>query len=423
MNKKILSFVAAAAIAITAAGCGAKDTMSSVVPTQGPSVLSSGTTFDTVVVEFEGNADMNVTFGDFLKEYKYYLAGYQITDDSVEPYVSMLSGQREYIVNYLVNERIMEKKFAELGLTLTDEDNKQIEQDTQSGIENMKNTFKNRVQLASGGEALSAEELTKRAEEEYNKMLTDCGLTEEDLKNWQRSIYIQQKLTDHLNAGFVYEYSEAEKEVQTIIADAKAAYEKDNSDYDPDALKSLYIPDGSRYVQHILLKFDDATTTQISQLRQAGSNADADKLREEKIAAMSAEIAEVESKVASGEDFSALMVQYSDDGDKTASYLVAPGTTMYMDGFAECALGISQTGGTDTVVTDYGWHIIKYTEAAVVTEESIKGYTDALHEYLEDAYKTQKLNESMAAWREELTYTVDREILMLSEEESTTSAQ
>ena len=423
MNRRILSLFAAAAVAVCAAGCGAKDTVSSIVPTQGASVLSSGTSFDTVVAEFEGNSDMNVTFGDFLKEYKYYLAGYQITDDSVDPYASMLSGQREYIVNYLINEKIMEKKFTELGLTLTDEDNKQIDEDTAAGVENMKSTFRTRVQLASSGEALSEDELAKRVEEEYDKMLADCGLTEDDLRSWQRSIHIQNKLTEYLNADFVYEYSEAEKEVEKVIADAKAAYEADNSAYDPDALKSLYIPDGSRYIQHILIKFDDQTVTDLSTLREDGKDAEADKLRDEKLAELSAEIAEVESKVASGEDFSALMTQYSDDGDKTASYLIAPGTTMYMDGFAECALGIAALGGTDTVVTDYGWHIIKYTEDAVVTEESVKQYTEMLHEYLEEQYRTQNLNESMAAWRKEYKYTVDREILMLAAETAEASAQ
>lgn len=425
MNKRIISLAAAAVLLIAAAGCsnngdggsaqGSGGT--SAIVTAGASVLSADIALDTVVAEFEGNPDMNVTFGDFLKEYKYYLAGYQITDDSVDPYASMLTSQREYIVNYLINERIMEKKFNDLGLSFTDEEYKQIDEDTAAGIANMKETFKTRVQISlAEGEALSEDELASRAEEEYQKMLADCGLTEDDLRSWQESIYIQQKLTEYENADFSYDYSEAEKEVETIISNAKAAYEADSSDYDPDVLKSLYIPEGSRYVQHILIKFDDEATAEISALREAGSDAQADALREEKIAAMSQQISEVEEKVAAGEDFSELMTEYSDDGDTSASYLIAPGTTLYMDGFAECALAISQLGGTDTVVTDYGWHIIKYTEDAVVTDEDIKAYTDSLYNYLYDAYMTQNLNTAMGEWREQFPFTIDRELLMLAEE-------
>ena len=422
MNKRIISLAAAAIMLLSVAGCSKTEENNtsggtSVVVTQGASVLSSGVPLDTVVAEFSGHEDMNITFGDFLKEYKYYLAGYQITDDSIEGYASMLSGQREYIVNYLINEAVMEKKFNELGLTLTDEENERIDEDTAAGIASMKENFKTRVQMTLAEDEIpTEEELVSRAEEEYTKMMNDCGLTEDDLRNWQKGIYIQQKLTEYVNKDFTYDYSEAEKEVEAIISKAKAAYEADNSDYDPDTLKSLYIPDGSRYIKHILLKFDDETTSEISALREAGKDADADALRDKKAAEMSATITEVKDKVAAGEDFSALMVEYSGDGDKTISYLIAPGTTMYMDGFAECALAIPDIGGTGEVVTDYGWHLVKYTSDAVVTDDDISKYTDALYDYLKDAYMTQNLNTAMSEWRAEYPFTIDRQTLMLAEE-------
>ena len=151
MNKKIISVVAAAIMLLSFAGCGANDdnsasegvgSQSSAFVTQGASVLTADIAPDTVVAEFQGAPDMNVTFGDFLKEYKYNLIGYQITDDSVEPYATAMEGQREYIINYLVNENIMEKKFNDLGLSLTDDEIKQIDEDTQAGIANMKENFK-----------------------------------------------------------------------------------------------------------------------------------------------------------------------------------------------------------------------------------------------------------------------------------------
>ncbi len=399
-------------------GTGTGDAVQS-VPAPGTSVLTSDTPLDTVVVAVEGHEEMNITFGDFLKEYKYYLAGYQITDDVNSIYASTLTNQREYIANYLINEEILEVKFAELGLSLTDADIERIDSDTAAGIEGMKESLKERVKASlAEGETLTDDEIASRAEEEYTKLLADCGLAEDDLKEWQKSIVMQEKLTDHLNKDFTYEYSETEKQVATLIEDAKKAYEADNADYDPDSLRSLWIPDGSREVQHILIGFDTETAGEISTLRAGDDDAGADKLREEAVEALSDKIAEVEGKIAAGEDFASLMKEYSDDTDTSAVYIIAPGTKMYADGFAETSLAIAEIGGTDVCVTDYGYHIIKYTDDAVVTDEDIKSYTDSLHKYLEEAYLSQNFGNAMKEWRTEYTFTIDRETLMLAAEET-----
>lgn len=397
---------------------GTGDT-SQTVPAPGTSVLTSDTPLDKVIVTVDGHEEMNITFGDFLKEYKYYLAGYQITDDVNSIYASALTGQREYIANYLINDKIIEVKFKELGLVLTDEDNAQIESDALAGIEDMKDALKTRVQTSlTEGETLSDAELAARVDEEYNKLMADCGLSEEDIKSWQKSLVMQNKITEHLNQNFTYEYSETEKQVEKIIEEAKKAYEADNADYDPDSLRSLWIPDGSREVKHILIGFDSDTAAEISSLRNDGDDAGADQKREAAVEALSDKISEVEGKIDSGEAFDALMKEYSDDTDPAASYIIAPGTKMYADGFAETSLAIAEIGGIDVCVTDYGYHIIKYIDDAVVTDEDIKAYTDSLHSYLEEAYISQNFGNAMKEWRAEYSFTIDRETLMLAEEES-----
>ena len=427
MNKRTAAIAAALVMILSMAACSDTEESSSsevsgtsapagtVTPaeTAGASVLSSGTAYDTVVAYADGHEDMNVTFLDFLKEYKYRLEGYQITDDSAEPYASVLTSEREYIVNYLLNEKIMYKKFEELGLTITEEENAQIDADTESGIADIKTALKSRIE---GADQLSEEELAQRAEEEYEKLLSNCGLTYDDIRRWQESIVVQNKLTEYINAEFVYDPTNTEQQVEAIIASAKSSYEADPSSYSMDSMQGLWIPDGSRYIQHILLKFEDDVITEISTLRDEGSDANADALRDEKIAAMSEEISEVEEKVAAGGDFAELMNQYSDDGDTTISYLIVPGTTVYMDGFAEAALSIEEIGGTAVCVTDYGWHIIRYTEPAKVSEEDLQAYKDSLHAYMEEQYRSQNYSTAMKEWRSEYTLVIDRDILLLGEE-------
>ncbi|MBQ8194812.1 MAG: peptidylprolyl isomerase [Oscillospiraceae bacterium] len=430
MNRRLAAIAAAAVMIMTATACSGGDDSSasggtsdaggtatpsspSQVVTQGLSVLSSGTALDTVVVTVDGQEDMNVTFGDFLKEYKYRLAGYQITDDTTEMYASVLQEEREYIINYLVNERIMYRKFEELGFALTDEDNAQIDADTAAGIEGIKASLRQRIKDT---ELLSEEELDKRTEEEYDKLMAECGLTYDDIRNWQKAIVVQEKLTEYVNTEYAYDPTSTDQQVEMLIESAKESYEKDPANYDAASMASLWIPEDSRNIKHILLKFDDEAMAEINTLREEGKNAEADALREEKLGEMSAKIDEVKGKVEAGDDFDLLMSTYSDDGDTTMSYIITPGTQLYMDGFAETAFAIPEIGGTEECVTDYGWHMIKYTEDAVVTEDELQAYKESLHKYMEEQYLSQNYGNAMKKWRTEYTFEIDRDILMLADE-------
>lgn len=429
-KKKILALMAAAAMLLSFTACNNNSTSSegtestSQTTSDGTaavegSVLTADIPADKVIAEIKDHPEMNVTFGEFIKEYKYYLASYGITNDTDPMYASTFQSRREYIVNYLINEEVMRKKFEELGLSLSAEDEAQIDTDTATGIESIKTTLKTQISATlAEGETLTDEELTQRAEEGFNNLLTSCGLTPDDFRNWQKSIVMQEKLSDHVNKDFTYERSEAEKEVEKLIENAKTSYAEDKSTYNTDTMSAFWIPEGSRYIKHILLKFDDDAVTEISTLRSEGKDAEADKLRDEKLAEMADKISEVEAKVAAGEDFDALMKEYSGDGDTTMSYLIVPGTTRYMDGFAETALAIPELGGTDVCDTDYGHHIIKYTEVAEVKDEDRKTYTDGLYQYLKEAYISRNFSDAMVEWRESYSFEIDRETLLLAEEDA-----
>ncbi len=436
MNKK--SFIAAAAAMVmllsltacnnsgTTSDTSSSDTNSSTVsgttsqttPT-GSSVLTADTSYDTVVatVKSADGKEYTISFGDFMKEYKYYLAAYNIADDTQEMYASTLTSRREYIVNYLINDKVMETEFEKLGLALTDEDNAQIDADTETGANSIKETLKSQISTASPeAQLLTEAELNAKADEAFNKLLSDCGLSFDDFRNWQKSTVIQAKLSDHLNKDVSVDRSEAVSQAETLIEKTKTEYQNDPSSYDPDTMGVLWLPEGTRNIQHILIKFPDETVTEIMTLRAEGKDADADKLREEKLSELQAEITEVEDKLTAGEDFSALMKEYSDDGDTSAVYVINPGTEKYMDGFAECALSIPAIGDTDTVVTDYGYHIIKYISDAVVDTATYEKHIDGIHQYIIEATKSVNLSNAMKEWRDSYTIEIDRDVLLLGEE-------
>lgn len=428
MNRKnFMALAVAAVMLLSFTACNnnteSTDTQTSQGTSQtaptGASVLTADTAADTVIATLKGDVEKDILFGDFLKEYKYYLSAYNITDDNDPNYASILTSRREYIVNYLINEVIMQTQFEKLGLSLTDEENKQIDKDTEAGAASIKETLKMKIQASlAEGETLSDEELATKADEAFDKLLADCGLSYDDFRNWQKSIVVQNKLSAEVNKDYSMERSEADAQAEKLIADIQSSYKEDPSTYNADTMCDLWIPEGARNIRHILIRFDEDTTSKINALRLEKKDEEADKLREEKLSDINAEVSEVQKKLDEGGDFAALMKEHSDDGDTSRSYLIVPGTTAYMDGFAETALAISEVGGISTCVTDYGYHFIEYTSDAVVSETAKKEYIDGLYDYLVEANKTKNFSEAMTTWRSEYTIEIDRDILLLAEEDT-----
>ncbi len=437
--KNIIALLVAAAVIMTAAGCSnntssdssesavsdtsdTSDTTSSDTSddtsdesTVTGSVLTADTAADFVIASCEGREDMNVTFGQFLKEYKYYMQNYGLTDDTSGDNAEVLQQQRERIVNYLINEQIFRVKFAELLPEFTEEELAQIQAYGDDQISQMKQSCKDGISSMSV-EKYTDEELTKMADDAFSSILDECGLTEEDFHDWAYTAAIQDKLSEYVNKDFTLDYSEAETQLQNVINGAKSSYESDPANYDGNSYSSVYIPEGSRYIEQIALKLPDADITEINDLRDSGDDEGADKLRAEKLKSLDEKLAEVQAKIDSGEDFEALMKEYSDDSDTSAKYLITPGAEIYVDGLSEAAMGIEEVGGMTTFGSDYGYHIIKNLGTAEVDPEDTKEMTQAIYDYLLTNYKASNFNAAVREWREEYNFTIDRGALLLAEE-------
>lgn len=422
----IPALFAAAVILLSATACGGSQNSSSsttdsgssqVQTSSGPSVLTSSLPLDTVIASVDGHEEMNITFGEFLVEYKYYLYGYDVTDDTDPNYASTLTDRREYIINYLLNEKICKAKFDELGLSLSEEDKAQIEADAKAGAESIKNTLKIKISSSlEEGQTLTDEQLQQQVDQKYAEMIAYCGITQAILQGWQEGAVIQEKLTEYLAGQTTYDRAETEKQVEELIKKSQEEYEKDPASYDPDSLSSLWVPDGTREIQQILISFDQETISKITMLRSEGDNAAADKLVEEKLKDLEITINLVNDKVAAGEDFTELITQYSGDPGATTIYIVSPDNAVYVKSFTECAMNISNVGETASCTSDYGYHILKYVADAEVTEEERDNYIEALHNYMMQAYSSQAFSNALKEWRQEYTFNIDREALLLADE-------
>lgn len=377
-------------------------------------VLASGYAEDSAEVAAITDCEP-VTFGEFIKEYRYFLWTNGITDDTAAEYADYLTARREYIVNYLINEKIVQKKFNELCEPFTEEELSRIQSSYDSKINELYSSMAEGI-LNNSDSLYTDETLMADVDAAFNQFLVACGMTTDDIYSWAYSDFQRSKLVNTVCTDVTLEFSEAEKQAKEIYDGVSEQYKSDPASYVASDYASLFIPEGSRNVQHILLRFSNDDYAAIIALRDEGKDAEADALRAEKAADFDEKKAGILAKISAGEDFGELMKQYSDDGDVTATFLVSPGTEQFIEGFAECVFAIGEVGGISECVSDYGVHIVKYTEEATVSEETYSNTVEGIYQYMLSNAKNEKFSEYMTQWREDYPFTIDRELLLLSDE-------
>lgn len=405
--KKIAAALTAAAITLT---CGCQVRSSS----DAAWVTGSG---------ISNKSELSVTFDSFNKEYKYWLLVNQIPDDAAEEVVDKCAEQRSSIINYLINEKIVLDQTKKMGLdSFTQEELDSIDEDYNSFIEQTIDSFKSYVNAGESeedtvdGDALILEE----AEKIFDEKLTECGMTRDDLLMWFRNAKLAEKLREKLAEDYTVEYSDAEDEFQLIVDGIKQAYEEDPVGYEQNLYYKYYwLPENSRMIKHILIKFDSDDATEISAGRENGDDAGADRLRESALEKLKPRIEEIKSLLDNGGDFDELAKTYSEDSGLSSNpngYLVVPNGGSYYEEFQKGAYELENIGDYMLIGTDLGWHIIQYASDAVITDENKKALVDSIFTTLEDNAATDAYNEAMKKWREEYAYDIDYIRLEIEEE-------
>ena len=391
---------------------GTAQTAETAEPEPVPSIAESGTPADTIAASPSNGAEgMDITFGDFLREYKYFLERSGYENDTDGSNADTIKQARQQVIDAIIEDRIVRAKFAEYGMTLTDEEEADIRSQVESGVESIKTSL--RSTLASADDSLTDEELTAQADEKFQKILDDCGLTMDNLYSWQEITVIKQKLTDEIGKDATYSYEKAEEQMSALIDSLKSQYESDPATYYGQTYANIWIPEGSRAVKGILVGFNSTVYSLMQQLRSANRNDDADEYRHDKLADIQNKYDEIMAKVNAGEDFDKLMEDYGEDGGN-GTFLVTPGTEVYGKEFEECVMGIENPGDVATAITDFGYYIVKYVDEVTVNEDTLRASTEDLQAYLLENEKAKLYSEEYEKWKTEYGYEINTEILGLN---------
>lgn len=377
--------------------------------------------------------DMSITYEEFEREYLYYLKSSRIEDDTAASVADTCKQRRETIINNLITERVILKKAREMNVdTITEEEQKQLDEQFEKEYEQqVKYLGENAAAFgyeseSSGdsGETLSEEELVRIGTELFDKILAESKMSLDILREWSKNSLITQKLMEEI--GKEVSRSEADEAVNKSIADAKALYESDVASYERSSFVTIYIPEGSRLIKHILLGFSDDDMKHIQSLRTDGKDGEADTFRAQKAAELADKVAEVEEKLDNGEDFMKLVSEYSADAGGTATspdgYLAVPNGKKYMAEFQKTAFEIEEVGGRKNCVTDYGVHIMIYAADAEVDPDDITAVTDRVLQQLQQTH----FNERVTDWKDNYKFQIEYDLLRIdnpdTEESSSTDS-
>ena len=244
-------------------------------------------------------------------------------------------------------------------------------------------------------------------------------MTRDDILMWYRNAVTADKLKAKLAEEDPVEYSDAEAEYAEIVAGIKQVYENSPADYEQDLYYKYYwLPDNSRMIKHILIKFDSSDSTEITACRENNYEAGAEKAREKALENLRPRIEEIKNMLDNGADFDELAKEYSEDTGLSSNpdgYLVVPNGESYYAEFQQAAYELENVGDYKLVGTDLGWHVVMYAADAVMTGENEKALIDAIYENMQSNAATTAYNTAMQGWREEYAYDFDYTRLDINE--------
>lgn len=361
--------------------------------------------------------ELDITFEEFNKEYLFYLNANGMDEETSDAETCRML--RESIINNQIYEKIMMLKAKEFGCdTLTDEEAQEVQKEFESEIEDQITSLGENADYSdlSEGTEITDEMKKERGEQEFNKLLEKCGMVREDIYGWIKNYYISQKMLNYYLDKV--DKTESENMLNEYIEEIKTIYETDPATYEQGGYSTFWIPEGSRYIKHVLLGFDDETQEAIKKYRDEDNDEAANQLREEKAAELADKQAEVEKALDDGEKWDDILLEYSADAAGSSAYpdgyLVVPNGQSYVKEFQKAAFVPENVGDRTVCISDYGVHIMIYASKAEITEEQKNDILD----YLSYNIAQNDLSEDMSKWNEDYAFDIDKEALRIEEEES-----
>ncbi len=427
MKKKISAVIASAILVLSISGCNNDKEAADTTAAEASGQIG-GNSFETwkdidrkkviAYVEGEDSAKFDITFGDFYSEYLYYLLSYNINDDMSSKYKEACEGYREDIITYITFERVFLQIAEEMGCgtsSLTEEEKAVIKENADKTLNSFISNYRTTVE-AELGEGATEDDILNRCTELLVADLARSELTIDAFERWETNTFIQDKLAELITKDVVITEEAVDAMFEEYVQAAKETYESSKVSYESnDTYKWIYVPEGTRLVDQILIAFDDETQQAINDARTAGNPDEAIKIRNEAYdAEMQEKVNNIIALIESGSNFNDLQETYNEDTSND-EYAVIEGSELYVSDFTEAVFSIEKIGEiAEPAISDYGVHIILYSGDARVTDEDITEIRASMKSFLEYQEDTKIQEAAYAEWTEKYPYTIDYDTIKVT---------
>ena len=188
---------------------------------------------------------------------------YGITFDSTN--ADVMSNLTDSVINNISEQSVLLAKAKELGLdALTDEEKTQVEEDTASQLDSLRQNAATQFSL----------DLETQLDE-INAKLDEYGYTEENVRESVTDSLLISKAEDYAVKDVEVTEDEIVAEFNSRVESAKTSYESDLSAYGKAVLNGstvYYRPAGYRNVKQILIQFNEEDSALVSNIQTALDN-------------------------------------------------------------------------------------------------------------------------------------------------------
>lgn len=347
-----------------------------------------------------------VTLQEFRNVFNFYLEQYGITNENDAAYASVVDEIRSFVIDTLVNEKVQLIQARKEKLDrFSDEEKAAIQDSVDETIDTWRSYFRNSLSDTYADEA----ELETHTEQMLADYMKETGYSEQYLiASFEDDMALQKLYEAHTG-----EIAPTDEQVRAAydekLAADQAAYAADLAAYERD-LNSMedtiyFHPAGFRMVKQILISLPDEVQQELESLRLQGKDDEADAKRADALAAIEPKAQEIlDSLAADGSNFDAVMAEKSEDpgsASQPEGYMVSAQSTMYVSAFTQAAMALTEVGQiSGLVATDFGYHILYYSEELPERTVSFDEAQDALRESLANQMKNQAYDELLTGWRE-----------------------
>ena len=330
---------------------------------------------------------------------------------------SFASLLQQSAIELLLSEEVMLQKLEELGyMDLSEEDMQSAKDQAQGELDYV--TFSATESILAGlPDDYTEQEMDDAITAYEDQILSQYGLTRESfLEYFTQGIALQNAQAELLK-DVVPTDEEVMAQYENTLAADEEAIGSDLSVYDTylaSYQESYYIPEGVRYVRHVLIALDDELATEISTTRTNDGDEAADKLRDESLLTIEEKANEVLSLLQNGEiTFTDAIAEYNDDPGMEyypEGYEIYSGCTLYVPEFTESAMSLENIGDiTGLVATDYGYHIIEYTTDRTSGPVAFESVQQDIYDNLLPTLQDEAWQALLDQWVAEADYTVYNE--------------